>query len=250
MSKTLLAGSVFLIAASMSAHGADLGVKKTAAAAPVPTAYNWSGVYAGLNLGYGFGHASASGMSGGGQSLLGGEGGIVSVPNKTVNVSGALAGAELGFLLQSGNIVYGVAADYAFSAIKGSGPLTFPGALYDVRLGQKLTGLGTVRLRGGFAADKLFVYGTGGFAMAQADTSVIVSGAPGTLHDKTTAKGWTVGGGVEYALGSNFTVKAEYLRVRLNQKAFGVADDTDGVLGGQIKRDVNLVRAGLNFYFK
>lgn len=61
--------------------------------------------------------------------------------------------------------------------------------------------------------------------------------------------GWTVGGGVELALGPNWSAKLEYLYVDL-----GTVNNTIVVTGGPSLTDsariqMNVVRAGVNYRF-
>ena len=95
-----------------------------------------------------------------------------------------------------------------------------------------------------------------GFDVAADGTTVLV--AAGTtaqarmlLAEKglptSTNAGWTVGGGVEFALPGNWTAKAEYLHVDLGHNNCGAncgVAPTDNV---SMHEDV--VRAGLNYHF-
>ena len=100
---------------------------------------------------------------------------------------------------------------------------------------QTLRWFGTIRGRLGFLPiDHLLIYGTGGFAYARIDQSASYTNtAPfsglssingicmeaSTCYAGTrgrTANGWTAGGGIEYALPNNWTIRAEYLYVKLD----------------------------------
>jgi outer membrane immunogenic protein len=100
---------------------------------------------------------------------------------------------------------------------------------------RTLRWFGTVRGRLGFLPiDHLLIYGTGGFAYARIDQSASYTNtAPfsglssingicmeaSTCYAGTrgrTANGWTAGGGIEYALPNNWTIRAEYLYVKLD----------------------------------
>jgi outer membrane immunogenic protein len=62
--------------------------------------------------------------------------------------------------------------------------------------------------------------------------------------------GWTVGGGFEYAVTQNFTVKTEYLYVNLGMPT-AFDQNLLGVVGVNVgeKTTANIVRAGLNYKF-
>ncbi|WP_284214876.1 outer membrane protein, partial [Methylobacterium oxalidis] len=88
---------------------------------------------------------------------------------------------------------------------------------------------GTVRGRLGYAFDRTLIYGTGGFAYASGDTSLGQFANVARGDDFLT--GWTVGGGIEYALptdsflnffrSSAVTLKVEGLYVNLDRGRTG-----------------------------
>src|SRR4030095_10939407 len=98
---------------------------------------------------------------------------------------------------------------------------------------------GTVRGRLGFlATERLLVFGTAGFAYGHGEVSGTVSNdlgghlifsGPDSIDCKANSvclsgsssynsTGWTAGGGFEWALLNNFTVKVEYLHVPLGEE--------------------------------
>ncbi len=95
---------------------------------------------------------------------------------------------------------------------------------------NSLTWLGTTRARVGFVAtpdNRLMIYATGGvaygggnsqFSVFDATTNSIFSGNP-----SSTRVGWTIGGGVEYAITNNITIKGEYLYADLGSSNFNSA---------------------------
>ena len=87
---------------------------------------------------------------------------------------------------------------------------------------SSLDWLGTARARAGFVAtpdNRLMIYGTGGFAYGGGSrTSTSMTPQRWGLFSNggsTTRTGWTIGGGVEYAITNNITIKGEYLYVTL-----------------------------------
>ena len=61
--------------------------------------------------------------------------------------------------------------------------------------------------------------------------------------------GWTVGGGIEYAFAPNWSVKLEYLHVKLQDSSFLILveqiPDTYGNV--RVRNEFDIVRAGVNF---
>jgi outer membrane immunogenic protein len=78
--------------------------------------------------------------------------------------------------------------------------------------------LSTVRARAGYSAGPWLFYVTGGAAFANVsytDSLTLLTANTVNSSQSTTASGWTVGAGVEWALAFNWTVRAEYLYVDL-----------------------------------
>ena len=207
-----------LLLGTLAARAADL--PSPSYKAPVYVCgFSWSGFYVGINAGYGFATADWSGP-----------------PLVSIKPKGFLAGATLGYNMQTGNIVWGVEADLDLSTIKGSDSTICgtPGCE------TKLTWLGTGRGRIGYAFDRWLPYVTGGVAYG----SLKNSGYDGS---ETKSKlGWTLGAGVEYALMSSWSVKAEYLYVDL-----GTVTCTTCFTGApqDIKFKANIARLGVNYRF-
>ena len=72
-----------------------------------------------------------------------------------------------------------------------------------------------------------------------------------SLSVNDTKYGWTAGFGAEYALGGNWSVKAEYLRVMLGDTTVNAPFDPATGLTGSIKvsQNIDLIRAGINYKF-
>jgi len=192
MKKTLFTatGAAVAIAAG-AALAADLPRGPAPYYNPPPASvYNWSGVYAGLNLGYGWGK----------------------VTNTGANPSGILGGGQIGVNWQSGQFVYGAEAD-----IQASGA-------DDTFAGYKFSNpwFGTVRGRAGYAINNILLYGTLG--LAYGDLRGDFAGAVET-H---TMAGWTGGVGAEVGLAPAWSVKGEYLYMDLADRSFGITGMDNG----------------------
>jgi outer membrane immunogenic protein len=226
MKRILLSGIVLAFAAAAPANAADLPraappVVKAPVVAP-PSVYDWSGFYLGINGGYGWGISSFDGLAG----TLG-----------NFNTTGWVAGGTAGYNLQYGRVVFGAEADADWSNINGSAACAGGFAGCQV----KNDWLGTARGRLGFAFDRFLPFVTGGLAVGDIKANV-----PGFGSATTTNAGWTAGGGLEVALGTNWTAKAEYLRVDLGSLNCGTA--CTGTTSN-VDFTTNLVRGGLNYKF-
>ena len=221
MKRVLFAG-VGLVALSLAgtAGAADLPrrVAQPAAAAPVymPLAYNWSGFYAGIAGGWGFGNSSWSNSA---------------ISTGDFDVSGGLIGGTLGYNWQNGAAVFGVETDLSWSDINGSTRAACLG-----RCETSNDWLGTTRGRLGYAVDRWMPFITGGIAYGDIEAS----------STSDTNVGWTVGAGAEFALPGNWTAKGEYLYVDL-----GDVNCRAAICGAPAKVDftTHVVRAGLNYRF-
>lgn len=114
--------------------------------------------------------------------------------------TGALFGAFAGYDHQIGNWVVGGLADVDYV---GTGDLVFGGK---VGTNYDLDWVATARVRAGFLPnDKLLLYGTGGVALAGAQSAFFF-----TAIDSPRV-GYVVGAGAEYRVNANWSVKGEFL---------------------------------------
>lgn len=228
MKRVVLAGMSALAAISMmgAADAADLGRPAMPAKAPAYVApyYNWTGAYAGINGGGGFGHSDwllPAGTSG-------------------FDTSGGLVGGTLGYNYQMGHLVLGIEGDADYSTIKGD-TTAATGICTGISCETRNDWLATARGRLGYAFDRVMPFVTAGGAFGD------VKLTPNGLGSETeTRAGWTAGGGVEIGLNGPWSAKLEYLYVDL-----GKANCTATTCG--VPTDVsftsNVVRAGINYRF-
>lgn len=238
----------FLAGSIASAAAADLAER---APTPVPV-FTWTGVYAGLNAGYGFGAREALSNRAAFTTLQGAplspppvfvvnNGVRVGGPPQIENVSrrGFLGGGQIGYNYQitpGSGFVVGVEADlqYADMSRGGSGRiLDFTGVaatpvfLFVQNQKTRRSGLdyfGTARLRVGYAFDRLLVFATGGLAYGNTDrgggSTVLVNAAFPIVPVSQPARdhvnaGYVLGAGVEYAFTEKVSAKAEGLYVSI-----------------------------------
>lgn len=234
--KRILLASAALIGTAVSAQAADLAVKAPYYKAPVVAVYNWSGFYFGVNAGGGVGRDRIT------HSYTGDS--IYRSPQ------GAFGGAQIGWNWQTdsllGPIVYGLEADFQGGSLTGGGAnVAGPGPVLNaVQYSSSLDWFGTVRGRVGLASGPVLSYVTGGFAYANVKSTITEAGV-GTFTQDRTATGWTIGSGVEAALGGNWTGKIEYLYLNLGNR-YGEAVGATGQIANTELRD-NLFRVGLNY---
>ena len=233
MKKILFIGVAFAaLTAGVSAQAADLPSRKKAPApaqtyAPAPAAFSWTGFYAGANVGYGTGSFTKQAST--------------SAPANLGSPKGAMMGVQAGYNYQVGQFVAGVEADYDWANVASHSQFK---TLADTG-STRLTSVGTLRGRLGFAADRALVYATGGLAYGTIHTKDVVAAPPAVLSDRNGRAGYALGAGIEYAFTNNISAKAEYLYTSLgNKTAFaGTADQA------RVGLKSSAVKVGLNYHF-
>ena len=297
MRKYLLAATALAMMSGIgAASAADLPTRKGPPVVPVyiPPAFTWTGFYVGVNAGVGW--ANADHNNNGALPFVGAVpvGGFFPIAsNGGGNRSGFVGGVQAGYNYQftpGAGFVIGAEADIDYAdlghhngnALFGAFTLPqFPGTTFTsagiASHNNNNQYLGTVRLRAGYAWDRLLVYATGGLAygginnnhgvgggfIATTGAGFInpVSGVPGPSQafvggvagrGSSNRAGWTVGAGVEYAIWNNLTIKAEYLYANLGHANGNAAIFLPGavaVANGNHDANVNIVRVGLNYKF-
>jgi outer membrane immunogenic protein len=177
------------------------------------------------------------------------------------NVSGFIGGFQGGCNYQVGAWVWGVEVDGSATNKEGQ---AFETALAPFSAGRAAwisqtqeRWLVTARGKLGWTWwDKSMIYVTGGGAWAKIDASEFLAGnAFGTGHQESNTRGgWTVGGGIEYALGYGWSVKGEFLYVKFDNFNTFTTGPFSGVGTGNVApREVKLEdfvwRAGMNYKF-
>jgi outer membrane immunogenic protein len=206
MRTSVITAIVFaLIGTSASAEAADMyGRRGPYTVQPPLNMYSWAGPYVGANLGYASGDITSS----------------------VANPSGFSGGVQGGYNWQFGQWVVGLEGD-----IQGSGasdtfaPWKFSNPWF-----------GTLRGRAGYAINNILIYGTGGLAFGNVRAEAL------NLAESHTAAGWTLGAGAEIGITQNWSAKAEYLYVNVNNSQFALTGLPHGY-------QFNIVRLGVNYRF-
>jgi outer membrane immunogenic protein len=273
--KKLFLGSVALVALGLgatAAFAADRPVPAYAPPPPPPPAYTWTGCYIGGSAGWGSGTSNHTTV---GNSVLTSTLGVptaISAPAGSdiagdLNLTGFIGGFQGGCNYQVGVWVFGIEGDGSATNKEGQNFETalanFPGLatranwISQTQERWLVTARGRLGLSGwGWFGDKTLLYVTGGGAWAKIDTSEFLIGtnssSPANGHQESnTRSGWTVGAGIEYALGYGWSVKSEYLYVKFddyttfNSPPFG----NNNIAPRNVKLFDNIFRAGLNYKF-
>jgi outer membrane immunogenic protein len=107
----------------------------------------------------------------------------------------------------------------------------------------------------GYGWDRVLLYGKGGGAWVGASNSGITTipgGVPVALSGPSNIFGWTAGIGVEWAFWGDWSARAEYDYIGLNNVTYttvGGGGIPAGVAVGTSSRNIQLVTAGVNYKF-
>jgi outer membrane immunogenic protein len=225
-SRFFVAAASILVSAGI-AHGADLSRQPVPAPAYAPapvTLYDWTGLYLGVNGGYAWGNSRYNFAGLGSTGAFG--------------LSGGIIGGTIGVNYQFGHIVTGLEGDLDWTNLNGS--TTCPGSALTCQTSSDW--VSTVRGRVGYAFDRFLPYVTGGLAMGNINANVA-----GVGSSSATNYGWTIGGGMEYALTDHWSAKVEYLHNNLGSMDCGLSCSITPP--ARVRLDEDTVRAGINYKF-
>jgi outer membrane immunogenic protein len=195
--------------------------------APVAACCSWSGMYIGINGGYGF--------SADDQAVVVTETVQAAPPTisssgvfGSLDAAGGFGGLQVGYNFQNGGWVFGIEADFQASDISddahGFIPNWLPGGLNaTVDSSTKVGWFGTLRPRLGLAWDRTLVYATGGFAWGGVKHSLrFVDNFGFTAQDNSSNSqaGYVVGAGVEHMFNCCWSVKFEYQYINLGSEHY------------------------------
>lgn len=177
----------------------------------------WTGLYLGGTLGYGFGATDVTGGSG----------------SFDLDTNGGVGTIFAGYNWQAGRAVLGIEMDV------GTGYLDDSTGVGPGLVSSELNVMGSLRARAGMLVTPAFlVYGTAGLAIANFDFRANSVTASETLY------GYQVGAGTELMITPNWTFRMEYLYTDL-----GAESVNHGGITNSYDPDFHTVRAGLSFKF-
>src|SRR5262249_15413573 len=158
--------------------------------------------------------------------------GVFNAESYKLAPTGVLGGGQIGYNLQFANWVAGLEADLHGTAQKDSA-CVFECAVNIVlccfagTVEQKLPWFGTARGGLGIAASQTLFYATAGLAYGKVQTSVSQDAGTAAVVAASvsqTKTGWAFGGGLETALGGNWTARVEYLHIDLGSQSIAFLD--------------------------
>jgi len=259
--KKLLLGCAAAALLSGPALAADLP-EVVAPVAPDVVAYSWTGGYIGAHVGYAFNGDEDDDED----DFTGVDDNLNGIFNEPIDLvlfdildpnngdddedGGFDVGIRAGYDAQFGSFVIGGVVDVNYADLGGDDDdededdnflvaftPTVPDLLYGFKRDDQEDDdvYATARLRAGFAADRVLIYGTGGlafdfgdddneeFTFITTDPTAVATVLSGFDDEDDSNLGYAVGGGVEALVTNNVSVGLEYLYVNFD----GFDDDED-----------------------
>ncbi|MEZ5787201.1 MAG: outer membrane beta-barrel protein [Xanthobacteraceae bacterium] len=246
--KKILLATVAAIGFAGTASAADLAVRPAPVYAPV---FNWSGCYIGGYVGGAWTAENAKVYDVNGYNLFPAD--YWSYDNDSSFIGGGTVGCN--WQPVGSPFVFGIEGEVGYVNLEGTGYDPFAGVapantIYSTTKIGDWYGMITGRL--GYAWDRVLVYVKGGAAFLTVDTAVYDPGfiAAAGSEDVST---WTVGGGLEYAFDWNWSLKAEYMFIGLdnyNACGFGVGGFGAGTYcWNHDIEGIHTAKIGLNYRF-
>jgi len=198
----------------------------SASASAAGTAFNWTGLYTGLQGFYGSGKIDWEYDNSGNSA--------------NHNYYGAMGGLFLGYNYQLPvNAVFGFEIDLNAGKISGSG--LCPNPLFTAN--TDISWLGSARARAGYAFYRFLPYVAFGVAYVRADIYTKRNGVE--YGEEKTYVGWTPSIGLEYAFTNNLVARMEYAYYDFNRQHFRV----DNGLSVEGRLNLNALKFGLIWKF-
>ncbi|MBN8964638.1 MAG: porin family protein [Rhizobiales bacterium] len=255
MKRNWIAGVAVALSTAGTAWAADMPVKAHSVSA-VPPVTNWTGLYVGGHVGYGWGDEKNVATTGNTNFVAG------HVFDPT-DVNGIIGGGQFGANFQAGSWVFGLEGEYSASGIDGRrAELTElnpqPNLPRTSTSHPEVDWLADVTGRVGYSWGNWLVYAKGGGAWTHTKGSSVVSNAVNAALATTVGSenrsGWLVGGGVEWVLSQNWSAKIEYNYMDFGTKGISRTNITPGPnLGNVNLRDssltLNTIKFGVNYRF-
>ncbi|WKA28640.1 outer membrane protein [Bradyrhizobium roseum] len=236
-------GIAMALAASLAcmAQGRAADLRLSSAPAPqrqpAATAFpSWAGPYIGAQAGY---------LSGRSETSFSGTGELHSVDPK-----GFSTGFSAGYSMQWGRFVGGLEGDLNFVGAKATIDTGFAPDPSITQLQSTIDWNSHWRARVGYAFDRTLIFAAGGLAIAGVENRAFDNGAGTMATWNDTRIGWTIGGGVEYRVAPQASVRLEYLYDNYGTRT--LATQTLGATtfpSRESKLDSHTLRAGVHWHF-
>ncbi len=192
---------------------------------------DWSGLYAGASIGFGWGEATQNYDRAGDHGAA------------TLEPDGATGSAIAGYnWMLNDQWLVGVEGELGVLGVSQGATEVFDGHIWSSEFGPFMS---TLRGRVGYAFGDVVMYGTGGLALAGI-TDISIGNTPGeTASEDNVRAGWAIGFGADYALDNDWRLRGEFLHMDFGRKD-GLSDNAEAY---SFDNSLNLLRVGLTRSF-
>lgn len=226
-----------------SALAADMPLK---AFPPPPVLTPWTGFFVGGNIGGGFGSKQLYDIFPTPDFAL----------DANTKVGGWIGGFQFGYNYQYKWLVVGAESDFDWSGVNSDfGCFTFGNQQCTI----SPEWVGTTVGRIGAAVGPALIFVDGGAAFTRdtltdvattAGSRAGVPALPGDLFSGSQIRpGWTVGGGVEYLLSHNWSVRVDYNYMNFGERAITLVDGLGNAFPEEVKQNIQLIKVGFDYRF-
>ena len=248
MINKILLSTVAVVALAGTAFAADLPSRRAppvfAPPPPIPV-FTWTGIYVGGQVGYefgrdnGFASATANGFG---------------LAGNSARDTGVIGGAHIGYNFSTQSLPFfgGILGSGFIIGVEGDVDGTTARARYalgGIAVNTRDDVQGSARGRLGYAFDRFLVYGTGGAAFGGLRSSYLNTITGGTDSLSHTRVGYTVGGGLEYAITNNWSLRAEYRYTDFGNYTDVLGGATAGGVAVRHRITDNRVQGGFSYKF-
>jgi len=257
--------TLFTVALGGSAGAADLSRPyMKAPPPPYAPAFSWTGTYVGANLGAAWGSFNFNPVTT--NNLTG----VVTAPGAvSASRSSIIGGGQVGYNWQIGQWVLGLEQDIQFAGLKQTVSFAAPAGFFVTgdSMAVKTDYLSATRARLGIAWDRALFYAAGGLETGMFDvtSTYAARGAGGSpLIGFTDANkmhfGYTIGGGIDYAVTDNVWLGVEYRYFDVGTETYNLGaftpaggaaqtvSTTVGLKASEVTARLNVKLNGLGFF--
>lgn len=209
-----------------------------------PPAFNWTGAYAGAQIGY-----IDSDIDLDGQNLNNNN----TMSSSDLNANGLIGGIFAGYNWHpAGNLVYGIEGEFNFTDADKTGDGVPPPSFGFQRGGieSEIDTTAAVRARIGYAHDRTLFYAAGGVAFAEIDLQGFNNaGASSPFSYSDTRVGWTIGGGVEHAITDQWVARLDYRFSDFGDDNFSFTSTAGTPHSFEVESQTHEVKVGVAYRF-
>jgi outer membrane immunogenic protein len=242
--KTTVLGAAAASLLSASAFAADLGVRP-APLQPVIPPFTWTGCYAGVHAGGGWGKKDVT-------DTVGIFSGITGYSSTSVDVTGYMLGGQIGCNYQfAPTWVAGIEGAASGGNISKTSTFAVPSIGDTASFRSTTDFLASITGRIGYAFDRWMLYGKGGVALVGDRYHTDDLQGLYFFDASENRIGWTAGAGVEWAFTPDWSLRLQYDYYGFGTRSLLFIDST-GITGVNapvnIHQTIQVVTLGVNFH--